>query len=64
MELKEELYYLMKTQNRIKHRENMAETFETQTIGRIRRMPRARNYDYEILDFCFASLGAIFCGIN
>lgn len=37
----------------VKLRENMTETFETQTIGRIRRMPRARHYDNDLLDFCF-----------
>jgi len=37
----------------IKLRENMTETFEIQTIGRIRRMPRARHYDNDFLDFCF-----------
>jgi len=31
----------------------MTETFEIQTIGRIRRMPRARHYDNDFLDFCF-----------
>lgn len=37
----------------VKLRENMTETFETQTIGRIRRMPRAKHYDNDVLDFCF-----------
>lgn len=37
----------------VKLRENMSETFEIQTIGRIRRMPRAKHYDNEILDLCF-----------
>ena len=37
----------------VKLRENMTETFEIQTIGRIRRMPRAKHYDDDLLDFCF-----------
>lgn len=37
----------------MKLRENMTEQFETQTIGRIRRMPEAKHYDNDILDNCF-----------
>ncbi|MDD7183646.1 hypothetical protein, partial [Peptostreptococcus porci] len=29
---------------------NMSETFEIQTLGRLRRMPKAKHYDKEILD--------------
>lgn len=34
----------------VKLRENMNETFEIQTLGRLRRMPRAKHYGREILD--------------
>ena len=34
----------------VKLRENMDETFEIQTIGRIRRMPEAHHYDCDLLD--------------
>ena len=37
----------------VKLRENMDETFEIQTIGRIRRMPEAKHYDNDILDCCY-----------
>lgn len=37
----------------VKLRDNMNETFEIQTIGRIRRMPEARFYDNEILNYCY-----------
>lgn len=37
----------------IKLRENMSETFEIQTIGRIRRMPEAKHYENQILDNCY-----------
>ncbi len=37
----------------VKLREGMSETFEIQTIGRIRRMPEAMHYDDDLLDFCF-----------
>ena len=37
----------------VKLRENMDETFEVQTIGRIRRMPEARHYDNDVLDSCY-----------
>lgn len=37
----------------IKLRDNMSEDFETQTIGRIRRMPQARHYDNVLLDNCY-----------
>ena len=37
----------------VKLREGMSEQFEIQTIGRIRRMPEARHYDDDLLDFCF-----------
>ena len=34
----------------VKLRENMNETFEIQTLGRLRRMPKAYHYDNDILD--------------
>lgn len=34
----------------VKLRENMSDTFEIQTLGRLRRMPTARHYDRDILD--------------
>lgn len=37
----------------VKLREGMSESFEIQTIGRIRRMPEARHYDDDLLDFCY-----------
>lgn len=37
----------------VKLRENMSETFEIQTIGRIRRMPEARHYENTLLDNCY-----------
>ena len=37
----------------VKLRENMDETFEVQTIGRIRRMPEAKHYDNDTLDSCY-----------
>lgn len=37
----------------VKLRDNMDETFEVQTIGRIRRMPEAKHYDNDILDSCY-----------
>lgn len=37
----------------VKLRENMDETFEVQTIGRIRRMPEARHYENDVLDSCY-----------
>ena len=37
----------------VKLRENMDETFEIQTIGRIRRMPEAKHYDNDALDSCY-----------
>ena len=37
----------------VKLRDNMSEEFETQTIGRIRRMPQAHNYDNILLDNCY-----------
>lgn len=37
----------------VKLRENMSENFEIQTIGRIRRMPKAKHYDNELLDYCY-----------
>lgn len=37
----------------VKLRDNMSETFEIQTIGRIRRMPEAKHYDNELLDSCY-----------
>ncbi|QCX33661.1 restriction endonuclease subunit R [Caloramator sp. E03] len=37
----------------VKLRENMSETFEIQTIGRIRRMPEAMHYENTLLDNCY-----------
>lgn len=37
----------------VKLREGMDETFEIQTIGRIRRMPEARHYGNDALDSCY-----------
>ena len=37
----------------VKLRDNMSETFEIQTIGRIRRMPEAHHYDSDLLDCCY-----------
>lgn len=37
----------------VKLRDNMDETFEIQTIGRIRRMPEAKHYDSDLLDSCY-----------
>ena len=37
----------------VKLRDNMDETFEIQTIGRIRRMPEAQHYEIDILDSCY-----------
>lgn len=37
----------------VKLRENMDETFEVQTIGRIRRMPEAKHYGNDTLDSCY-----------
>ena len=37
----------------VKLRDNMSEDFETQTIGRIRRMPQAHLYDNVLLDNCY-----------
>lgn len=37
----------------VKLRDNMDETFEIQTIGRIRRMPEAKHYQNDILDSCY-----------
>lgn len=37
----------------VKLRENMDETFEIQTIGRIRRMPEAKHYGNDNLDSCY-----------
>lgn len=37
----------------VKLREGMDETFEIQTIGRIRRMPEAHHYQNDILDSCY-----------
>lgn len=37
----------------VKLRDNMNETFEIQTIGRIRRMPEARHYNSDLLDNCY-----------
>lgn len=37
----------------VKLREGMSEQFEIQTIGRIRRMPEAKHYNDDLLDFCY-----------
>lgn len=37
----------------VKLRENTSETFEIQTIGRIRRMPEAKHYSSDLLDSCY-----------
>ena len=37
----------------VKLRDNMDETFEIQTIGRIRRMPEANHYNSDLLDSCY-----------
>lgn len=37
----------------VKLRENMSESFEIQTLGRLRRMPMAKHYDKDILDCSF-----------
>ena len=37
----------------VKLRDNMDETFEIQTIGRIRRMPEAKHYESDLLDSCY-----------
>ena len=37
----------------VKLRENMDETFEVQTVGRIRRMPEASHYGDDKLDSCY-----------
>ncbi|WP_440977659.1 DEAD/DEAH box helicase [Sedimentibacter sp. LTW-03] len=37
----------------VKLRESMSENFEIQTLGRLRRMPRAKHYGIDILDFCY-----------
>ena len=37
----------------VKLRDNMSDDFETQTLGRIRRMPQAHHYDNILLDNCY-----------
>jgi type III restriction enzyme len=37
----------------VKLRDHMSETFEIQTIGRIRRMPEAKHYGVPLLDSCY-----------
>lgn len=37
----------------VKLRDNMDETFEIQTVGRIRRMPEAKHYGSDLLDSCY-----------
>ncbi len=37
----------------VKLREGTTETFDIQTIGRIRRMPERRHYNSEVLDHCY-----------
>lgn len=36
-----------------KLRQNMSDTFQIQTIGRIRRMPEAKHYGNDLLDSCY-----------
>ena len=37
----------------VKLREGMSENFQIQTIGRIRRMPEAKQYEDDLLDYCY-----------
>ncbi len=37
----------------VKLRDNMGESFEIQTFGRIRRMPEAKHYNDDVLDSCY-----------
>lgn len=37
----------------VKLRDNMSDSFEVQTIGRIRRMPEAKHYENELLNNCY-----------
>lgn len=37
----------------VKLREGGTESFQIQTIGRIRRMPQAKHYGVEVLDYCY-----------
>ncbi|MGG3561674.1 DEAD/DEAH box helicase family protein [Neobacillus rhizosphaerae] len=37
----------------VKLRDSSSETFEIQTIGRIRRMPEAKHYESDLLDSCY-----------
>lgn len=37
----------------VKLRDNMSETFEIQTVGRIRRMPEQRHYENELLNYAY-----------
>ena len=37
----------------VKLRDNMSDSFEVQTIGRIRRMPEAKHYNNDVLDNCY-----------
>lgn len=37
----------------VKLRDNMSDSFEIQTIGRIRRMPEAKHYNNDVLDNCY-----------
>lgn len=37
----------------VKLRENSDKDFEIQTIGRLRRMPQAKHYENDLLDFCY-----------
>lgn len=37
----------------VKLREGMSENFEIQTVGRIRRMPEAKHYEDDLLDFSY-----------
>ena len=37
----------------VKLREGMSKSFEIQTIGRIRRIPEAKHYEDDLLDFCY-----------
>src|SRR5699024_5748641 len=37
----------------VKLRERTSDTFEIQTIGRIRRMPEVKHYESDLLDSCY-----------
>ena len=46
-------WYCPRAKILVKLRDNMSEDFETQTIGRIRRMPQAHHYENTLLDNCY-----------